>query len=126
MKYLKKYFAFLILLLSMFCLTACGKVKVNYDLASEGGNFTYATIINMQSTPKRYLNKNFRIRGKIEDRGDSYTLYGYDNASCCSWELELSTENTDINLDNKTGYVTLLGTYKANGSFYYLDVIGFG
>lgn len=116
----------LVLSVSMLMLMACGKVTVDYDLASGGATMTYSTVINMQNTPKRYVNKTFRIRGKIRESGDKYYLYGFDSASCCEWTLPLGVDNTDINLDNKTGNVILLGDYSKGSSGYYLDVIGLG
>lgn len=79
----------------------------------------------MQSQPKKYVNKTYRIKGKISSTGDNMYIYEtYD--SCCDWSIRLCTDNTDINLGNKSGRVTILGTYKKIGGEYVLDVIGLG
>lgn len=126
MKKIKFLIALLIMCVSIPLMNACGKVSVEYDLASGGSTMTYSTVINMQNTPNKYINKTFRIKGKIRTSGNTYYLYRLDNTSCCEWTLKLGTDNTDINLDNKTGNVTLLGDYKKGSSGYYLDVIGLG
>lgn len=126
MRRFKRVLIVFVLFFAIMILPACGgKVVVNYDLASSGNTMTYSTIINMQETPSKYVNKTFRIKGTIDATTSDLYLYGYDNQSCCSWELKLGTDNTDVDLSKKSS-VTVLGKYKKGDSGYYLDVIGLG
>ena len=126
MKKLRNVLTIIVLFLVIMLLPACGgKVVVNYDLAGSGTTMTYSTVINMQETPSKYVNKTFRIKGTIDSSTSELYLYGYDSASCCSWELKLGTDNTDVDLSKKSS-VTILGKYKKGDSGYYLDVIGLG
>lgn len=114
-----------ILGLSMAMLTACGDIVVDYNLASGGYTITKSTVENMEKTPKKYVNKTFRIKGVIGGSTDNLKIS--DNDSCCSWSLLLYTENTDVNFEKKVGKtVTILGTYKKIDGEYVLDVIGLG
>lgn len=126
MKKLKRLLMLVVVGLSMTMLTACGDVVVKYDLASDGARITYATVENMQTSPQKYVNKTFRIKGKIDSSSEELYLWGWDDSGCCKWTLQLCTDNTDINLSKKKSSVTILGTYKKINGEYVLDVIGLG
>ena len=130
MKKLKIFVTAIIMFVSIFCLTACGAANVDYDLSSSGNTLTYSTVINMKKTPKNYLNKTFKIRGKVRSNGQSYHyLYGTDPEACCNWDLEIKTESDDVKYPTSTKNVIAVGTYKAvrvNGrTSYYLEVTDF-
>lgn len=125
MKKLKRLLMLVVVGLGMTMLTACGDVVVKYDLASEGYNMTYSTVNNMKSSPSKYVNKTFRIKGKIGGTSDDLNIS--DKDYCCSWSLQLCTDNTDVNFEKKIGKtLTILGTYKKINGEYVLDVIGLG
>lgn len=126
MKKLKNGLIIFVLFLAIMFFPACGgKVVVNYDLAGSGPTMTYSTVINMQESPSKYVGKTFRIKGTIDSTSSDLYLYGYDSTSCCSWELKLGTDNTDVDLSKKSS-VTVLGKYQKGETGYYLDVIGLG
>lgn len=125
MKKIRNFAMLLVLGAGMMLLSACGNVVVDYNLASGGYIMTYSTVTNMEKTPKKYVNKTFRIKGLIGGSTDNFKIS--DKDSCCSWSLQLYTENTDVNFEKKVGKtITVLGTYKKIDGEYVLDVIGLG
>lgn len=125
MKKIRNFAMLLVLGAGMMLLSACGNVVVDYNLASGGYTMTYSTVTNMEKTPKKYVNKTFRIKGKIGGSSDDLNIS--DSDYCCSWSLQLYTDNADVNFEKKIGKtVTVLGTYKKIDGEYVLDVIGLG
>lgn len=125
MKKIRNFAILFVLGISMVLLSACGSVVVKYDLASEGYTMTYTTVKNMKSSPSKYVNKTFRIKGKIGGSSDDLNIS--DSDYCCSWSLQLYTDNADVNFEKKIGKtLTILGTYKKINGEYVLDVIGLG
>ena len=115
---------------SIFILTACGSINIDYDLSTSGNTITYSTVTNMKKSPKNYINKTFKIRGKVKSNGSSYHyLFGTDTENCCNWELEVRTENDEIEYPTSSKNVIAVGTYKSskiNGrTSYYLEISNF-
>ena len=130
MKQLKIFISSIILFVSIFLLTACGSMNIDYDLSKSGNTITYSTVINMKKTPKNYINKTFKIRGKVKNNGKSYHyLFGTDAENCCNWELEVRTQNAEIEYPSSSKNVIAVGTYKSskvNGrTSYYLEISDF-
>ena len=127
MKKLKVLVSALIIFVSIFLITGCGAANVDYDLVAGGNTITYSTVENMKGTPRNYINKTFKIRGKLKSNGRSYHyMTGYDSTSCCSWSLEV---RTDMEYPDTTQNIVAIGTYKSaktNGkTSYYLEISQF-
>ena len=127
MKKLKVIISSLIIVLSIFMITGCGAANVDYDLVSGGNTITYSTVENMKGSPRTYVNKTFKIRGKVKSNGNSYHyMTGYDSTNCCSWQLEVRSE---LEYPDTTQNVVAVGTYKSaktNGkTSYYLEITQF-
>lgn len=129
MKKLKIILSSLIIVLSIFMLTGCGTANVDYDLVAGGNSMTYTTVENMKGTPRNYINKTFKIRGKLMSNGNTYHyMTGYDASNCCTWSLEVRA-GSDVKYPSSSKNVVATGTYKSvkvNGrTSYYLEVTEF-
>ena len=127
MKKLKIFVSAIIIFVSIFLITGCGAANIDYDLVAGGNTITYSTVENMKDTPRNYVNKTFKIRGKLKSNGSSYHyMTGYDASSCCTWTLEV---RTDMEYPDTTKNVVAVGTYKSaktNGkTSYYLEITQF-
>ena len=115
-KLLRNLFAICFLCLTTMMLVACGgasSAKIDYNLASKGDNFTYSTIINMQSKPQGYIGSTFKIRGKLQSNGSDYHyLSGYDAESCCNWEIEVKLKDLSLEFPSNNKTVCVIGDYK--------------
>ena len=125
MKKLKVIISALFIVVTIFVLTGCG-ANVDYDLASGGNAFTYSTVEDMNKSPRSYINKTFKIKGKLKTNGSTYHyMTGYDSTNCCTWTLEVKTVG-DLEYPKTTSNVTALGTYKSakiNGkTSYFLEI----
>ena len=110
-------------------ITGCGAANVDYDLVAGGNTITYSTVENMKGTPRTYINKTFKIRGKLMNNGSTYHyMTGYDSTNCCSWSLEVRTSG-DLEYPNTDKNIVAIGTYKSaktNGrTSYFLEITEF-
>jgi len=113
MKYFKRFFCFILCLVSICLLTACGSANVDYDLAADGDQATYVTVTNMKKSPNNYKNKTYRIRGKITKNSTLATLKGMDSTGCCPWDLKLKEGNDNIVFTTSQKNVIVIGEYKS-------------
>ena len=128
MKKLKVFVSALVILVSIFLLTGCGSASIDIDCVAGGNTFTYTTVENMKGSPRDYLNKTLKIRGKLKSNGSSYHyMTGYDSSNCCSWQLEVRAN--DVAYPETTKNIVAIGTYKSaktNGrTSYYLEISNF-
>ena len=128
MKKLKILVSAIVIVISIFLITGCGVASIDYDCVAGGNTFTYTTVENMKDSPRNYINKTFKIRGKIKSNGSSYHyISGYDASNCCSWSLEVRANN--IEFPETTKNVVAVGTYKSektNGkTSYFLEISNF-
>ena len=129
MKKIKVFLSSLILVLSIFMLTGCGASNIDYDLVASGNTITYSTVENMKESPRNYINKTFKIRGKVMSNGKTYHyMTGYDSTNCCSWSLEVRAGD-NIEYPNSSKNVVAIGTYKSakvsGKTSYYLEISEF-
>lgn len=131
MKKLKGFLASFILIVTIFICSGCGEMSIDYDLVSAGNQVAYTTIMKMEESPKKYINKTFKVRGKMGSNGNSYHyITVYDNAACCtSSPLEIDTVSDDIEYPKTSKNVIVIGTYKSRKvggkTAYYLEVSEF-
>ena len=126
MKKFKIILSAFVLVIMLFSLSGCGASNVDFDLASSGNAFTYSTVEKMKNSPREYINKTFKIKGKLSANGGTYHyMSGYDSTNCCSWTLEVRTID-DLQYPNTSNNVTATGTYKStkvNGkTSYFLEI----
>ena len=128
-KLFRNLFAICFLCLATIMLVACGgsSAKIDYNLASKGDNFTYSTVVNMQSKPQGYIGSTFKIRGKLQSGGgDCRYLTGYDAESCCNWSLEVKLKNSSMEFPANNKTVCVIGDYKyyknSGKTYYYLEI----
>ena len=129
MKKLKIFVSALIIMVSIFFVTGCGAASIDYDLAAGGNTVTYSTVENMKESPRNFINKTFKIRGKLKSNGSSYHyMTGYDSTNCCSWSLEVRANDVDYPTTTSKNIVAV-GTYKSaktNGrTSYFLEITSF-
>jgi len=129
MKKMKIFLSSLIIVLSLFMLTGCGTANVDYDLVAGGNSITYSTVENMKGTPRNYVNKTFKIRGKLMSNGNSYHyMTGYDSTNCCMWTLEVRA-GSEVEYPDSSQNIVAIGTYKSaktNGrTSYFLEISEF-
>ena len=127
MKKLRVFVSAVIIFVSIFLISGCGAGNIDYDLVAGGSTITYSTVENMKDTPRNYVNKTFKIRGKLKSNGSSYHyMTGYDSTNCCSWSLEV---RTDMEYPDTTKNVVAIGTYKSaktkGKTSYYLEISQF-
>lgn len=121
---------FCICFMTLFFCSSCGQGSIDYDLVASGNTVQYSTIINMQNTPSKYINKTFKIRGRVGSNGSAYHyMTGTDATNCCNWSIEIRVVDSSISYPNTTNNVIALGTYKSskvNGrTSYYIQVSDF-
>ena len=129
MKKLRVFLSAIMIVLTLGVLTGCGEGNVDYDLVASGNTITYSTVENMKESPRNFVNKTFKIRGKLKSNGGSYHyLFGYDSTNCCEWTLEVRTVD-DVEYPETTKNVVATGIYKSaktNGrTSYYLEISEF-
>ena len=117
-------------IITLFLFTGCGEMTIDYDLVSAGNQVAYTTIMKMEESPKKYINKTFKVPGKVSSNGNSYHyIAGYDGTGCCTWQLEVDTANDDIEYPKSSKNVVAIGTYKSRkvggNTAYYLEVSEF-
>ena len=126
---MRKIFSTLLIVLCMLVFTGCNSGSIDYDLASGGNQVTYTTVMNMEKNPKEYLNKSFKIKGKIRSNGSSYYYMTGTYDSCCVWDIEVRTASDNLELTTTSKNITAIGTYKSskvNGrTGYYLEISEF-
>ena len=126
---MKKFLSAILIVLGLMIFTGCGTGNIDYDLASAGNQVTYTTVTNMEKNPKEYLNKSFRIKGKIKSNGKTYFYMTGTYDSCCVWNIEVRASSDDVAITTSSKNVTAIGTYKSskvNGrTGYYLEISEF-
>ena len=126
---MRKIFSTLLIVLCLLVFTGCNSGSIDYDLASGGNQVTYTTVMNMEKNPKEYLNKSFKIKGKIRSNGSSYYYMTGTYDSCCVWDIEVRTASDNLELTTTSKNITAIGTYKSskvNGrTGYYLEISEF-
>ena len=130
MKKIKYYVSIFVLIVISCFFSACGTANIDYDLSASGNTLTYSTVTNMKKNPKNYINKTFKIRGKIRSNGSKYHyIFGTDPENCCNWDLEIRAESNDFEYPSSSKNVIAVGVYKSskiNGkTSYYLQVSDF-
>ena len=109
-KLFKNFLVLLVLVISLTCLTACGEMKINYNLV---GNDTFAnsTITNINNDPARYKDKTLKVWGKFKGSSGYYTLN--ENNTCCRWQFEVRMDS-GVSTPKSGANVTVAGKCVVN------------